>query len=98
MSDPGPTTTDPGSIVSEIDRLVIAMRTAAAGFEATQEAAIRASNLLGIVRMMEAKIDAPHSDNPTAEEIEASTIFERVERELPAVEERTERLMHQYGL
>jgi hypothetical protein len=32
------------------------------------------------------------------EELEASKIFERVDRELTALEERTQRLMHHYGL
>ena len=34
----------------------------------------------------------------TPEELEASAIFERVERALADIEARTERLMHQYGL
>jgi hypothetical protein len=32
------------------------------------------------------------------EEMEASKILDRVERELDALEKRTEKLMHQYGL
>jgi hypothetical protein len=32
------------------------------------------------------------------EEIEAREILDRIERELPGVEERISRLMHQYGL
>jgi hypothetical protein len=35
---------------------------------------------------------------PSPEEVEAAAILERVERELDAVEKRTERLMYQYGL
>jgi len=34
----------------------------------------------------------------TPDELEASTIFERVERALAEIESRTERLKHQYGL
>jgi len=35
---------------------------------------------------------------PSAEEQEASAILDRIERELPEVEARTERLMRLYGL
>jgi hypothetical protein len=47
---------------------------------------------------------APHGDAPAEAEAsrlaeaEASRILERIERELPSVEERTARLMYHYGL
>jgi hypothetical protein len=40
----------------------------------------------------------PGRETHTPEEVEASAILDRVERDLPAVEQRTERLMHRYGL
>jgi hypothetical protein len=42
--------------------------------------------------------DSLPASDPTPEELEASRILERIDQDLPALEERVERLMHQYGL
>jgi hypothetical protein len=41
---------------------------------------------------------SPAFTETSPEELEASAIFDRVERALADIEARTERLMHQYGL
>ena len=97
MSDPERTSTDPSDTDGKFDQLATAIRDAGTGFEAGHDA-VRVSDQLSGLRMLEAVIDALRGERPSVEEVEARAIFERIDRELPSVEERTDRLMHQYGL
>jgi hypothetical protein len=97
MSDPERTSTELSDTGSKIDQLATAMRGAGTASEAGR-GAVRISDQLSGMRMLEAVIDVLRGERHSAEETEASAIFERIDRELPSVEERTDRLMHQYGL
>jgi hypothetical protein len=57
------------------------------------EAVMRARSSADLIRAF-----PPLPDGPSPEETEASEILDRVERELPSVEERINRLMYRYGL
>jgi hypothetical protein len=68
------------------------------GFVDPRDALVTASSHGRWTRLWTRHFGSRDPDQPSAEEAEASAILERVERELSVVEERTNRLMHQYGL
>jgi predicted phage gp36 major capsid-like protein len=65
----------------------------------TDKAAIRRKVALAVAaQKLSSGGPSGGATTPKGLEAEASMILERVERELPGVEKRTERLMHRYSL